>query len=288
MISHLPLRLSSGAVIAIQNCGGCDGFGRFAELLGGAAIPGRAVAPVVELSLRASDLVERVIYASPRGNLKVALTDDDGSFEVAVAPGGLDDATRQMRAWHYSMLCAGIGAVLRGIPAILVHGAALMKGDSALLLCGESGIGKSTTAKRWEKLGRKFAADDMFLLEYGREGGFFAHALPTWSRCMKAPEEPRFPVDAALPVAGILGLSRSTRGDVVEPVSKADFLGQILRSMSFHTKGIVKLLPRESQLIFGRRLAEAAGCVADRFPACGLFADLNGDLAAALDGYCSD
>lgn len=284
MARYLALHLHCGDEIAVQECYGAAGFGRLAEMLGSGVTTGRHPAPAVELRTADSGRAGYEVYSSGHGGLSIRLT-DGGSFEAVVAHGVPERIGPQMRLWHYLVICAGIGAVLRGIPAVLVHGAALMDGESALLLCGDSGIGKSTTAARWEKLGRRVAADDMFLLECGDGGAFHIHSLPTWSRCADAPENTRFPADRALPVAGVLGLSRSRNGDRVAAVSRAEFFARIARSMFFHTSGIVKLLPVRHQRTFGSRLAALAGKVAEAFPPCGFFADLNGDLAAAVTDY---
>ena len=61
----------------------------------------------------------------------------------------------------------------------VVHGALLERDGKALLLCGPSGIGKSTTSLRLAK-SMTILADDCFCL-YRREGAWYARPLPTWS-----------------------------------------------------------------------------------------------------------
>lgn len=71
-----------------------------------------------------------------------------------------------------------VPGMLRG-DFIMVHGALLEKDGRALMLCGPSGIGKSTTSLRMTEHFR-ILADDCFLL--CRDGdGYLAHPLPTWS-----------------------------------------------------------------------------------------------------------
>lgn len=71
-----------------------------------------------------------------------------------------------------------VPAMLRG-DCMMVHGALLERDGRALMLCGPSGMGKSTTSQRMN--GRfRILADDCFLL--CRDGdGWLAHPLPTWS-----------------------------------------------------------------------------------------------------------
>ena len=61
----------------------------------------------------------------------------------------------------------------------IVHGALLERDGKALLLCGPSGIGKSTTSLRLAK-SMTILADDCFCL-YRRDGAWYARPLPTWS-----------------------------------------------------------------------------------------------------------
>ena len=61
----------------------------------------------------------------------------------------------------------------------IVHGALLESPQGALLLCGPSGIGKSTTSLRLAAL-MTILADDCFCL-YRRDGAWYARPLPTWS-----------------------------------------------------------------------------------------------------------
>ena len=61
----------------------------------------------------------------------------------------------------------------------IVHGALLEHDGNAMLLCGPSGIGKSTTSLRLAKFA-DILADDCFCL-YRRDGAWRARPQPTWS-----------------------------------------------------------------------------------------------------------
>ncbi len=281
----LSVPLACGNEFCLQAPKGLSDFDELGRLLGMIPKPGVAKAPVASVSLSIECHSGVLVYSSPRGQLEMRLQEADRYFTIFITPHVLSRQLFRMFLWHYLVSCGGVGAVLQGLPVALVHGAILMHGDSAVLLCGDSGIGKSTTSRRWESLGHAFAADDMFLLEYGPDGRFYVHALPTWSRCRVKPEAPRVPFDRPLPVAGVLGLSRDDDNDVIEDVSHVVFLGHVLRSMTFHTSILVTHLPPEDQRLFSARVAATAGRVADAFPPRRLAANLTGDLAAALDGY---
>jgi hypothetical protein len=63
--------------------------------------------------------------------------------------------------WQVATVCAYTAALLRGEPVLLMHCAMLERNGEALLLCGESGIGKSTSSRRWLNDGGTAVADDM-------------------------------------------------------------------------------------------------------------------------------
>ncbi len=287
MAQRLSLRLADGNELVLLARDGIEEFGQLGELLGVATQPDSGgPVPVASVALAATAQPGNTISATPNGLLQIRLLDDDARWlEIVIEPRVQSNALMRMRVWHYLILCAGIGAALRGLPVVLMHGAVLLHGSSAILLCGDSGIGKSTTARRWEALGNSFAADDMFLLEFGPTDCFHAYALPTWSRCRVKPEGLRYPFDQAIPVAGTLGLSRDNRDDIIQTATRVDFLGYILRSMCFHTSKLVKRLPDAQQRLFSARMALNAGRLADAFPPCILGANLHGNLADALDGY---
>ncbi len=313
-MSFLSVRLVCGEEFSLRVPEDLTDIDEFAFLLGVTPKPGVSAIPMASVSLSILEngdnlgvvqktvgtdgvlVVEKqkqnsnnepsrnLLYSSLRGRLQIHLQEDK-HLELTAVPQAMSRPSFRMHLWHLTVVCGAMGAVLRGLPVVLMHGAVLMHGDSAVLLCGDSGIGKSTTSRRWESLGHAFAADDMFLLEYGPDGRFYAYALPTWSRCRVKPEAPRVPFDRPLPVAGVLGLSRDDDNDVIEDVSRVVFLGHVLRSMTFHTSILVTYLPQDDQRLFSARVAATAGRIAATFPPRRLAANLNGDLAAALGSY---
>lgn len=225
------------------------------------------------------------ICRTPRGLLEFCWSIEEKCFYLFASPEIFKDPASSIRLWRYTVICAGVASVLRGTACMLLHGAMLRFEDRAVLLLGESGIGKSTSAERWQRCGGSAPADDMLLLE-AANGGFFAHAMPTWSRCLSAPEHPKLSAAFALPVGGVLCLSRGgSSGERIEEIARNEFFGNILRSAFFHCRGIVKLLPEEGRRLFSSMLSSLCGNLAKNHLPCALFAALDGDLKQTMKEY---
>lgn len=231
-----------------------------------------------------------VVYRAQSGLFALHWLPNARRFDLFPAVELFEASVSRMRLWHYATVCAGIGAQLKGLPCLLVHGAMLIHGDGAVVLLGESRVGKSTTVSRWKCCGHSAPADDMLLLECASDG-IYAYALPTWSRRMEAPDcltKPELSAGKAVRVKTVLGLARGDSHESVEEVSRADYFGQIARSAFFHCRGLVKLLREEERQRFSRHISEMGDLLAERFAPRALFAHLDGDLEATLLPYFGD
>lgn len=117
----------------------------------------------------------------PRHGMRMDLSELERGVVYAAFGGFCPPEALEATRWRgvRKLLYLGlVPAMLRG-DCIMVHGALMEKDGRALMLCGPSGIGKSTTSQRMN--GRfRILADDCFLL--CRDGdGWRAHPLPTWS-----------------------------------------------------------------------------------------------------------
>ena len=99
-------------------------------------------------------------------------------FDGAVPPDDLD-----LTRWRgvRKLLFLGLVPGMMARECSMVHGALMARDGRGVLLCGPSGIGKSTTAGRMKAEGFEVLADDCFLLRRSADGAYFARPLPTWS-----------------------------------------------------------------------------------------------------------
>lgn len=226
----------------------------------------------------------------PRGNPDFALETDPETHSFRVEyrnPDAVfqDSATESGNLRRLSLLTFA-SAILQGADYLPVHGTMLCNSRGAVLLCGESGVGKSTTSERWKALGGDCScpADDMILLSH-HDGRFMAYPLPTWSRYTLAPGTETFPVENGYPVNGILCLERGDPAEELATVSEADFFAQVYCSFYFHIKYAIHALRGEERALLRKHVERMTELVVRSFPPKGLFASLNGDLRNTLKEY---
>ena len=188
--------------------------------------------------------------------------------------------------WQTALICAGMNAILRGVNAVLAHCAVLETARGALLLFGESGMGKSTASARWRAYGGKCLSDDMALLDFsGSDGVIRVRRMPTWSACREEKNEWNYPAGEELPLAGVLALGRSESGrDEIVPLSPAQFFAQCYRSMFYWDISRAKDLPEEKQRILTDRIRGQTEIVTKRFAPRALLTALDGgDLVKTIE-----
>lgn len=188
--------------------------------------------------------------------------------------------------WQAALICAGMNAILRGVNAVLAHCAVLETARGALLLFGESGMGKSTASARWRAYGGKCLSDDMALLDFsGSDGVIRVRRMPTWSACREEKNEWNYPAGEELPLAGVLALGRSESGrDEIVPLSPAQFFAQCYRSMFYWNFFRAKDLPDEKQRILTDRIRGQTEIVTKRFAPRALLTALDGgDLVKTIE-----
>ena len=130
---------------------------------------------------------------------------------------------------------------------ILFHGSLLEDGKDAVLLFGESGIGKSTTRSRWLEEGGTSVADDALLCF--RDGDeFYARCLPTWSDWFKnGSSSRRYPVSEPRRIKSILWLSRGKESQYVSSVPSAVWHAQLMSAMVLHSNYAMRYFTQDEK-----------------------------------------
>ena len=220
------------------------------------------------------------------GNGELAFDGNTFIFYLAIYRKELLTAGLRCLVASWSMgLSAGLAsAMLRGANVIPVHGVLLNTPKGGLLFCGQGGIGKSTTARRWREAGGEVLADDMVLLEYdGNE--IAAHPLPTWSRCSESIDGEYFPFSKRLVLNRILALGRDPLRENIRPIPEWQYFMCLFGACTLFTSYMTRLLPAGEQA----RMLELVRGISERFarqfPPAGMFAHLDADITQTLKDF---
>jgi len=84
---------------------------------------------------------------------------------------------------------------------LLIHGVLAIYGNKAIIIAGDTGAGKTTTARRLQSKNWKNLSDDRTLIVRSDEGNYFAYPWPG-GKAYKQPEL-RYDISKAYPVKGI-------------------------------------------------------------------------------------
>ena len=187
-------------------------------------------------------------------------------------------------SWSMGLSAAFASAILRGANIIPIHGVLLDTPKGGLLFCGQGGVGKSTTARRWREAGGNAPADDMVLLEYS-DHEIAAHPLPTWSRCRESIEGEYFPFSKRIVLNRIFAIGRDPVKENIRTIPEWQYFMNIFSACTLFTSYMTNLLPEPEQ----KRMLEIVRSVASRlsghFPPAGMFAHLDADLTQTLKDY---
>jgi len=258
MAHFLSIRLHDGGKVVMRASGPKEAvaFDGLAELM--RLIPESAESGPADTELVAQD-------AMPEGRHVLR---DLSLTEIAYAPdwsrvliAGWKKTPRRPHyyiccVWQAALNCACMNALLRGENAVLAHCAVLETKQGAVLLFGESGMGKSTAFGRWRAAGRKGVSDDMALLDFsGGDGVILVRRMPTWSACREEKNEWDYPVGEELPLVCVFALGRSeSRRDEIVDLSEAQYFAQCYRSMFYWNLFYAKELPEEQKKLLKDRI----------------------------------
>ena len=187
-------------------------------------------------------------------------------------------------SWSMGLSAGLASAMLRGANVIPVHGVLLNTPKGGLLFCGQGGIGKSTTARRWREAGGEVLADDMVLLEYdGTE--IAAHPLPTWSRCSESIDGEYFPFSKRLVLNRILALGRDPLRENIRPIPEWQYFMCLFGACTLFTSYMTRLLPAGEQARMLELVRGISERFAGQFPPAGMFAHLDADITQTLKDF---
>jgi hypothetical protein len=232
----------------------------------------RALAAVPELIARRGVVVRVIVVEGDEGPARHASARNyvpDAKRVIIATPGsvGVADATRREALVHasralvadrehfrYTMLEAVTLSLLSRFDRVPFHAAALMRGDSALLLAARSGVGKSTLAYAAARAGISVLAEDLVFLQRrprlrvwgwpgalhlppdavdhfpelaGRHAGLLANGkVKIALRARDLGAMPDLPVARR---AGICLLGRGAGRTTVEPIPAADVIRELSR-----------------------------------------------------------
>lgn len=190
--------------------------------------------------------------------------------------------------WLTGLILAGMNAILRGENAVLVHCTALETERGAILLFGESGMGKSTVSARWRAHGGKCISDDMALMDFSGGDTVYVRRMPTWSACREGKNEWNYPAGEELPLIGVLALGRNesrTGGDQIVELSAAQYYAQCYRSMFYWNLFYADKLPEAMQRRLGDRIRALTNIITGKYPPRALLTVLEGNPIPVIESY---
>jgi len=180
--------------------------------------------------------------------------------------------------WQMSLIWGSLNALLKVQNAILVHCSVLETERGAVLLFGESGMGKSTASARWRAQGGKCISDDMALLDFSGGDQVYVRRMPTWSACREEKNEWNYPAGEELPLVCVLALGRSENGrDEIVELSPAQYFAQCYRSMFYWYTLNTKSLPDDMKACLANRIRQFTERITGEYPPRALLTVLGGD-----------
>lgn len=169
-----------------------------------------------------------------------------------------------------------------------LHGSAFAMADrdEAVVLFGQSGIGKSTAMRRAVSQGGRKISDDMLLLSISDDNRLFVQALPTWSGLWSSTLTPEAKAQTqySYEVKGVFALHRGDKDELVlaDQIWWHQFLVQALHNHLMITQ--LSVSSQQKQELFAQ-MFEFASFVSHKFPPYEILSDLNGNLYQQVEKF---
>lgn len=124
---------------------------------------------------------------------------------------------------------------------ILLHGALASWKRRGILLCGASGSGKTTASQRLPSPWRALSDDAAFVVR-DRQGRYWAHPWPTWSRFSTGGKLPPTTLGNPVRLAAIFFLKKSSR-DRISEVSRKNAIVRLMAASEQAVNLMAGLMP---------------------------------------------
>lgn len=218
---------------------------------------------------RESDIPEELVSASwdslPNGG--------KGSVNCVLTPAKSDNTLATQLTWL--SLIISLHAETQG--GVLLHGALAEKNGYGVILAGHGGAGKTTASQRFPLPWRSLC-DDTTLVVCDKQGRYWAHPWPTWSKFLFGGTGGSWDVQHAVPLKGIFFLVQA-REDRVIPIDEVNSICLLAESAEQASLAISRSVAEKSKLrdIRSRRfhnvceLAKAVPCYVLRLSLSGAF-----------------
>ncbi|WP_444995383.1 hypothetical protein [Aliikangiella sp. IMCC44359] len=95
--------------------------------------------------------------------------------QITITPDSPSASFHQIRLF---LLGSALGAVQHQRNRLTLHASALTNGSDAIVICGRSGAGKSTTANQLLKHGYQLISDDLAVIDFKSDGAWVMPAYP--------------------------------------------------------------------------------------------------------------
>jgi len=189
--------------------------------------------------------------------------------------------------WQIALIWGSMNALLKGGKAVLAHCSVLETERGAVVVFGESGMGKSTASARWRALGGKCISDDMALLDFSGGDSIYVRRMPTWSACREGKNEWNYPAGEELSLIGVLALGRSESGhDEIVELSAAQFFAQCYRSLFYWNLLYANKLPEEMKTKLTDAIRQFTEIITGKYPPRALKTVLEGnELRTVIEEY---
>lgn len=186
--------------------------------------------------------------------------------------------------WRFLLAGACIHAFFKRKAVAMVHGTLLeIEPGRGILLYGQSGVGKSTTAMRYRKAGGNCFADDEILLAWDGTS-FHAHPLPTWSAFYrKGPDGFLYPFDRSVRVERAYWLTRGKDREFIGTVDRQMRKAQFMSAFSLHAFHIISKLSLEAKREWALKSFEFVEDLERAYEPLAFHAHLDADIMKTLN-----